>query len=322
MPRSLTRSAGLPALALLVAAAASPAWAWVPSRTCVEREKDTETCLSPGVPVRWMETNCVRIQINSLGSADVTDGSDVAAARRALDNWNKAVGQCSYIQLVELPPAPDARPSVDDEGNNTADHRNVIYFVEQGWSHDRSAAAITTVFYIERADSPNNGRILDADVELNGQFFRFTTDGKKLHTDIENTVTHELGHLLGLDHPCHDGAHAYRPTDSEGTPIPDCNDVIGSSTPEYAAMREVTMFNFAEPGETRKRSLAQDDIDGVCSTYPLSADPGVCQDPRGDRDGGCRIAGARGRSPGAALALPALLVLGLLLAARRPLRRR
>ena len=56
------------------------------------------------------------------------------------------------------------------------------------------------------------GRILDADVEMNNFNFAFTVDGTAPATaagrpvaDVQNTLTHELGHLLGLDHTCYDG---------------------------------------------------------------------------------------------------------------------
>jgi MYXO-CTERM domain-containing protein len=52
---------------------------------------------------------------------------------------------------------------------------------------------------------------------------------------VRNTVTHEVGHFLGLDH-----------------------------TPIEAA----TMFATAPRGETAKRDLHQDDIDGLCAIYP------------------------------------------------------
>ena len=34
------------------------------------------------------------------------------------------------------------------------------------------------------------------------------------------------------------------------------------------------MFAFQDPGETKKATLEQDDIDGVCAIYPPGTDPG------------------------------------------------
>ena len=43
--------------------------------------------------------------------------------------------------------------------------------------YDASAAAITTLIHVDRPGSPDDGRLLDADIELNGVNFAFTVDG-------------------------------------------------------------------------------------------------------------------------------------------------
>ena len=74
------------------------------------------------------------------------------------------------------------------------------------------ATGITTVFYVDHGE-PDDGTILDADVELNDINFTFvvepTTQQPRAGTevsDLENTLTHELGHVLGLDHTCANAA--------------------------------------------------------------------------------------------------------------------
>ncbi len=76
--------------------------------------------------------------------------------------------------------------------------------------------------------------------------------------DLQNTVTHEAGHFLGLAHPCEAD-----PGTATANGVPVC-----SGHPE---MTSVTMFPSASPGEISKRTLAPDDVEGVCAIYPRPA---------------------------------------------------
>jgi hypothetical protein len=92
-----------------------------------------------------------------------------------------------------------------------------------------AALAITEVW-----NDKNTGEILDVDMELNVQNGRFANCDKACGTtdiDLLNTITHEAGHVLGLGHSTVTGA---------------------------------TMTFQSHPGETSKRTLRQDDIDGYC----------------------------------------------------------
>lgn len=231
-------------------------------------------------PLRWMGSNCVIVQPSSIGSADITDGSDLVAIERAAQNWRDAVSSCSYIRFDLQEPSDTAVLGYDPHGTNT----NVIAWVESGWPHDADAAGITVMYFVDKAGSDQDGRILDADIWINGEF-SYATDGNPNKTDIENTVTHEMGHMLGLDHTCHDGARDPYPLDNLGDRIPLC---AARFLPE--SVTEATMYNFADPGETKKRSLEESDIFGICDTYPLDQDPGVCAPATGlGSRGGCSM---------------------------------
>ncbi len=285
-------------LALTLLCGSGLAHAYVPSTT-----SKTQTRL------RWFGSNCVIVRINSNGSDDVSDGSDVAAVKRALENWRKATASCSFLRFQLLDDSPTAAAAFDKNAVN----ENVIAWVESGWKHDPQAAALTTVYFIEKEGAENDGQILDADIELNGERFHFATTGAADKTDVENTVTHELGHLMGLDHPCNDGSRTPAPMDHTGATIPSC-------FPAYKLtqwIKDATMYNFADPGEMKKRSPETDDIAGICQTYPLGSDPKTCGPPPDYRDdGGCAIS-----APAASrlhVGLPLwLLLLALALYARR-----
>ena len=260
-----------------------------------------------GKPVSWWNSNCILVRVSAKGSDDLSDGSDVAAVKQATRNWHAAVEQCSYLRFVfEEPDSPDPQVGHSLERPN----ENVIVWVEEGWEHELDAAGITTVTFVDAPGSTLDGQILDADMELNGEFFTFATNGDRRSADVESTVTHELGHMMGLDHPCDDGARVPLPKDDTGTPIPNCEVVKKSMDPAHVAMRETTMYNFAEPGETKMRSPEADDIRAVCEIYPIADDPGECVPAileTGTRTGGCDVSSG----PSARIPLPLLLTLAL-----------
>ncbi|MCA9669999.1 MAG: hypothetical protein KC503_30595 [Myxococcales bacterium] len=286
---------------LLVSAGTSSAFAYVPATTN-----------ESGTRLRWMRSNCVVLRANSAGSADVSDGSEFTAIQKSVEDWHKVIASCSYIRFQLEAPAASATIGFDREGPN----ENAIVFVESNWPHEDVAAGITTVFFVDNKDSAQDGRILDADVELNGQIFTFGTIASKSLTDVENTLTHELGHVLGLDHPCDDGTRSPVPKDHTGATIPRCNTPAVS-----AAIRESTMYNFANLGETKKRTPEDDDILGICETYPAANDPGSCAPVDFTDSGGCSLALGLtddvSRFPRGVGLAAVLLLLGVLLLGRK-----
>jgi len=253
-------------------------------------------------PLRWTASNCIMLRIDKAGSDDLKDGSDLAAVRASVEAWHKKIAGCSFLRFSLLEDADNATASFSKEGGN----ENTVNWVETGWKkvreHDPSAAGLTTVFFVDDPDSARDGKILDADIELNGENFAFSAGpaGVPGKTDVMNTVVHELGHVMGLDHPCDDGLRSPVPKDHLGKAIPKCFP-SGKLTQE---MRGVTMFNFANPAEVKKRSPESDDVLGICQTYPREQDPAVCAPADTGVSKGCSVAPAT-RS---ALPLPLLLL--------------
>lgn len=182
-------------------------------------------------------------------------------------------------------------------------------FEDTGRNASHGIVALTSVLY-----DPRDGRIVDADIELNGWDGRpgllsnapngwyFTCLDPEVvptrtvcssygeggsapchYIDLQNTVTHEAGHFLGLRHPC-------RLSDGAETDLPPC----GPSPQPALPYGETTMNPMTGPGETTKRSLSADDVAGVCAAYPQPS-------------GGCGCGGGEGA--GAASLLVAALAL-------------
>jgi len=295
------------------AAAVDPSLYYVP----------TYSTADPPRPLRWMRSNCVIMRANSAGSADVADDSELEALNRAVANWTAATQACSFLRLKVLEPSADAKPGFDRQGPN----ENVVSWIEDDWQSLKAgdgpaatgASAITIVFFNDQPTSADYGRIYDADIYLNGQHFTFSTGGERGLTDVENVLTHELGHVMGLDHTCDDGQRRPVPLDNSGHPIPSC-----SSRGLSEAVTEATMYPNASTGETKKRSPEVGDVHGICQTYPLAKDPKRCEpvdvSPRG---GGCALgspatgAAARRDDTPATRGALGLLLLGALLALGR-----
>ncbi|MEZ4749246.1 MAG: matrixin family metalloprotease [Bdellovibrionota bacterium] len=114
---------------------------------------------------------------------------------------------------------------------------NNVIFEASNWPFETSVIAITRNFFIS-GDSPKAGMILDSDIIFNGVNHSFTVTNETGKFDVQNIMTHEIGHLLGLGHEV---------------------------TPEDT---DATMHAMAIPLETKKRDLASNDIAGIQSAYP------------------------------------------------------
>jgi hypothetical protein len=249
--------------------------------------------------LHWITTEPLPLRANARGSDDLNDGSEFVAVARAAANWQTAVAACSPMTFeVREPSASAAVGYVRNGPNETA-----IVWMESGWTrdaeHDSAMVAVTPVVYLNAPGTARDGMIVDADIELNGETFHFSTAGAPDKMDVENTLTHELGHLLGLDHPCYaqtPAADAW-PRDQTGQPIPACSAVAGT------AVSETTLYPTTSRGETKRRSPEADDVAGVCAAYPPEA-PGCAI--------GLHLGGAEG-CPAASLVF---FVTGLWLALR------
>jgi hypothetical protein len=299
------------ALALALVLSSATASAYVRSRT------------AKGVPVSWSGT-CAFVTPDSGGTPDLDNATTFSVIQKSMSNWTNAVGDQAYLMLVYSDPIPlEAH----------LDGVNTVKFRTDRWCHpddaqqkdvcySSAAAGITTVFFVQDG-SDHAGTILDADIELNDINFTFavlpntgTPRAGTSFADLENTLTHELGHLQGLDHTCKDMATPPQEVDDTGNPPPDCNSLGSLPLEEQVKIKLATMYNFAAPGEISKRSPEADDVAGIANAYPPANNPNNCKttDLNAFKTSGCSIAGRESRS----LAAIAVLVCALVaLVARR-----
>jgi hypothetical protein len=282
------------------------------------------------VPLRWT-SGCVFLRFSAEGTSHIPGNDEFAIMASAVNSWVSGTRSCSYLEVrIE-------EPENIEVGN---DQVNLIKFRDSSWgrpavgnepaaTYPPQAAGLTTLYFRDQAcpendpppcpdSNPNDGEILDADIELNGVDFAISTGGDSAGdanclSDLGNTVTHELGHLFGLDHTCFDGLPGQtRPIDGDGNPVPSCD---SPTLPD--SVIEATMYNYQECGETIKTTLESDDTEGFCAAYPLANDPQECK-PVATDSGCCSVSTSSPRG----LGLPAVLLLCALLAIgrRRPTR--
>ncbi|NVI97917.1 matrixin family metalloprotease [Myxococcus sp. AM009] len=240
---------------------------------------------------------------STYGNPDTAGDSEFDAIRASFQSWQDIFAECGNLTLVEGPRVDERQVGYRRQGDNT----NLVLFRTRDcntvvperdacwdddtcantydcWDDDDNTIAITLTTYDERS-----GIIYDSDISFNAARFSFTTatcfpptTTQCVATDVQNTATHEVGHLIGLDHTRANGS---------------------------------TMNPSAPPGEVSKRVVDSGSRGFVCDAYPQGQASQSCLHPVTSIDLGPKAGGCSAAGPGGALALVA--VWSLWLARRR-----
>lgn len=153
-------------------------------------EVKVATEVGPAAYMKWnMSDGPIGITLNSAGSADAPIGSVENAVVGAMNTWQGATGGLVTFQYMG---------QSSSAVRNSSDGINSIQWVESGWSYSSNILAITLyTYYIQ--DPPY---FADADIIVNGQNYKWGVNVAQNGTvnDIQQVLTHEMGHLLGLSH--------------------------------------------------------------------------------------------------------------------------
>lgn len=257
------------------------------------------------IPVAWPD-RCLTYRVHEDGLSDLEMTDYLHEVDLSFDTWNRVESANVTVRFAGM----TDQAEVGYDGVVGADgNANVVVAREDIWPHIQSPGsndiiALTSVTY-----NPGSGVIFDADVELNAAGFTFAVhESENIASgmpDLRNTLTHEVGHFLGLAH-----------TDEEN--------FVGN--PEM--VNRATMYATTRPGHVHFRSLTADDIAGITDAYPAGGDadcptpePSFLSSPQGFTPGrpapaekGCgRCSSTRPKSP----PVGTLIVIALLYSQRR-----
>jgi hypothetical protein len=244
---------------LLGASAPRSARAWCQMTTSNRAPTLEMPCVTDGVPLSW-RNGCMAFAVDERGGLDVSVAQIEGVLDAGFRTWMSVTCDGASPGFDVLGYAERATCQEAEYRTNRG-NVNVVAMVSD-WDardYDPSAYAITTVWH-----NTDTGLILDVDIMVNEQLGPYAICPetgcppalpRNRVVDLENVLTHELGHFFGIAH---------------------------SDVPN------ATMYLSAARGETLKRTLEADDIEAMCTIYaPGTLDACTDHTPRGGLDLNC-----------------------------------
>lgn len=132
-------------------------------------------------------------------------GSDIAAVQAGATTWNNFFNASKGFSIFDAGPSGAGySSSLSQVAPNcaaaTVGDGVVLYKRQSSWTKSATAVAVTTTCYSSGSGSSGVVNIFNAIMEYN--YVNFFSSASRYFPDLQSIATHELGHLLGLDHSC------------------------------------------------------------------------------------------------------------------------